>query len=503
MLSSSGGTAEDGEERHRENLRIGVRRASGSIVSRNSYSSGGGGGGDDSIIGASLLPFLGNDVSGAGDDPYQGETEPEGTMRPPSFLLDGGTFTDSGTGTDSGTSAPSGGRERILLRGPPKSGKTSLAMDLAYAKAAAHSNCCGGLPCGCVACIVYRPKMGGDGAIPKGVGNNDENDADQFPLFCRPLPGGVDRGNCGSLEASLPHANANANPDSNPDSNTDYNTNTNAAATTTKPWDPNLLKRIRICRVASLRQLWWELLVLAGKPRHEQPSRAIVVEDLDQFLALERGVDAGHASNYNRSNYNAFGGGYHRSYHGLVSTLQKTMALATDTALAIEHGQKHGIALLVTLGTELQNQTSGASASTASDVLLSTSCLDTLVTLRRKGDLNNHAVGAFWRNPSRIPNRGSGESLEDVVWRKSNHNSNNSDENHEERVLVHEVWQAEIRERERHCPEHSAKNGGAILVDYAIVESIPVVEGYRHGDTDDWENCVELRWKHGKRAGES
>lgn len=222
-----------------------------------------------SIIGESLLPFFGrNNIGDSGNaslletgdlPPKQNHASLSGDRHREtedcdpkwaSLILHGGTLVANPPheGKRRRTS-----RKRILLRGPPRSGKTSLAMNLAYSEAAMD------LGHGCVSAIVYRPAK-------RRSDNNDDNlqsatssESDPFPLFCRALPAQI----ANQVDKKM----ARNTQDDEEDS-----------------WDPDTLGRIRICHVSSVRELMEDMLVLAGKAEDEQPTRAIVVEDLDQII---------------------------------------------------------------------------------------------------------------------------------------------------------------------------------------------------------------------------
>lgn len=189
-------------------------------------------------------------------------------------------------------------RKRILLCGPPRSGKSTLAMDLAYSEAAANYECCGGLPCDCIAAIVYRPHS--DQQIHED--KQGQYDDDRFPLVCHPLSQGLNSdcypsknpaGTRGFEETGVrnPHRRTTGSHEDDGSSS----------------WDPKLLRKIRVSRVSSLRDLWWDLLVLAGRPVNEQPTRAIIIEDLDKLMGQAGDYDVfggggGNEINKNKSN---------------------------------------------------------------------------------------------------------------------------------------------------------------------------------------------------------
>ena len=221
-----------------------------------------------SIIGASLLPFF--DRNNRGDSGNASLLETGGWSpkrnhanrcrktedcdpKCASLILHGGTLVANPPheGKRRRTS-----RKRILLRGPPRSGKTSLAMNLAHSEAATDRGH------GCVSAIVYRPAK-------RRTDNDNDNDnkpqsassskSDPFPLFCRALPAQTEN----QVDAGM----ARNTKDDEEDS-----------------WVPDTLGRIRICHVSSVRELLEDMLVLAGKAENEQPTCAIVVEDLDQII---------------------------------------------------------------------------------------------------------------------------------------------------------------------------------------------------------------------------
>lgn len=158
--------------------------------------------------------------------------------------------------------------QRILLRGPPKSGRTSMAMDLACSVAMnAPCRCRQMHACRCIAATLFLPMH------PEGDEENDRNtnnsSSARFPLQCHKvyeesIPAGLEsprwRSQLQHLDAVSPAPRAVSPP---PD------------------WDPESLGRIEVRHVSSLRQVLHYLLSVQGKPLHEQPLGAIIVDDLD------------------------------------------------------------------------------------------------------------------------------------------------------------------------------------------------------------------------------
>lgn len=204
-----------------------------------------------------------------------------------------------------------------------------------------------------------------------------------------------------------------------------------------------------------------------------------------------------------------------------------TVAIAADTALAIENNQNESpssssyrsncVTLLVTLTMDPRQQQTDSS-----DVLVLASCIDTVVTLHQRqmctdnmaretkknnnnnDDINGDSISCVWKRPitaatsstvdmTRIGDRVEGGS---VNSKKKDEKSNFANES----ILVNSVWQAEIQERggDQSYPRNigDGLNGdtiGTSLVDYAFVESYPTEEGTR--SLGECDGDKELRWK--------
>ena len=207
-----------------------------------------------------------------------------------------------------------------------------------------------------------------------------------------------------------------------------------------------------------------------------------------------------------------------------------TVAIAADTALAIENNQNESssslsyrsncVTLLITLTTDSRQQQTDSS-----DVLVLASCIDTVVTLHQRqrctdnmarniknssssnnNDINGDTISRAWKRPitaatsgtvdmTRIGGRVEGGSANNSKKKDEKRNSTN------ESILVNSVWQAEIQERggdqsnSRNIGDgFNGDTIGASLVDYAFVESYPAEEGTR--SLGECDGDKELRWKH-------
>jgi hypothetical protein len=167
---------------------------------------------------------------------------------------------------------------RMLLQGPPKSGRSSVAMDSAYAIAAAtpcRQHCEASSPsCRCVAVTLFLPC------------NNDNAPAaqqdPQFPLYCQ------------ELAAQQQDANATTSTSTNTDlqqqgqhsfqvqmQQLEQSKAAVSSQHATTTWKMDILRRIQVRHVASVREVWEYLLTVQGKPVGEQPWGGIVMDGLD------------------------------------------------------------------------------------------------------------------------------------------------------------------------------------------------------------------------------
>ena len=157
-------------------------------------------------------------------------------------------------------------RKRILLRGPKQSGKTSVAMNLACSLASdAPCSCKQAQPlCRCVAVTFFRPAKQHDFASSD---DGNENDC-RFPLPCHLVHDDFELGSLGNESRLSP-------------------TETAYRSASDHDWDTHSLGRIQVHHVNSIREILYYLFSIKGKAFHEQPSRAIIVDDLDILASKE------------------------------------------------------------------------------------------------------------------------------------------------------------------------------------------------------------------------
>lgn len=143
----------------------------------------------------------------------------------------------------------------LFVTGPPKSGRSSLAMDAAYSIASSSSSqalCrqhCEG-PCRCVAATLIVPAVSQDALFPlycqQSVSTNTNNKEQGEPSFQVQMQ---------QLQQSK---------------QTHY--------------QPHVLQRIQVRHVASVHCLLTYLLTVQGLPAEEQPWGGIVVDSLDRLV---------------------------------------------------------------------------------------------------------------------------------------------------------------------------------------------------------------------------
>ena len=242
--------------------------------------------------------------------------------------------------------------------------------------------------------------------------------------------------------------------------------------------------------------------------------------------------------------------------------LQYTVAIAADTVFAVENSHNNHMSssssssscltLLITLTTsgqqkrdnkQQQQRDARTAIDGASDILIATSCIDTVVTLQSRGVINEVTTAVGRNNDSSKSNINTNKHIEgpeflnswkkkslgetkknvnskqkdsnssndhnnDKVDTNNNENRNNRrdddtidtttaapDDDSDETILVHSLWQAEIQEQNHYDDDdndRSYNSNGAPIVDYAFVEISPSLG---NDENDDHESEKELRWK--------
>jgi hypothetical protein len=149
---------------------------------------------------------------------------------------------------------------RMLLQGPPKSGRSSVAMDLAYAIAAAtpcREHCkTSSSSCRCIAVTLFLAA--------------DNNAQDSFPLYCQELT----KNQHAAQETALQSFQVQI-----------QQLEQSKAATRHATWKMDILRRIQVRHVVSVREVWKYLMTVQGKPVGEQPWGGILIDSLDALTA--------------------------------------------------------------------------------------------------------------------------------------------------------------------------------------------------------------------------
>lgn len=164
---------------------------------------------------------------------------------------------------------------RMLLQGPPKSGRSSVAMDLAYATATAtpcRQHCeMSSSSCRCVAVTLFLPCNNDNGAAQQDP---------QFPLHCQELATpNVRQDTNSSISTSLQQQGQHSFQVEMQQLEQSKAAVSSQHATTA--WKMDILRRIQIRHVASVLEVWEYLLTVQGKPVGEQPWGGILVDSLD------------------------------------------------------------------------------------------------------------------------------------------------------------------------------------------------------------------------------
>ena len=179
------------------------------------------------VIGGSILDYI---EGGESAPKFLGLDESEGPIESVDSLL------------ESLLSSSTGEPNRLILKGPPKSGKTSLAMNFAYSMALrgkCHGDCkLTGSSCSCVAVTFLTCA----------------NEESPFPLWCEQKFDVLD------VKSKL-----------------------RALDNMDATWKGNALRRIRVIHLSKLHQLLEYLLSIQSQRQCDRPRQCIIVDDLDRL----------------------------------------------------------------------------------------------------------------------------------------------------------------------------------------------------------------------------
>jgi hypothetical protein len=197
---------------------------------------------------------------------------------PPS-LLQSAAAAVSKQGAANNENANSDSR-RMLLQGPPKSGRSSVTMDLAYAIAAAtpcRQHC--EASCRCVAVTLFLPC-------------DTSNDNDQFPLYCQKMT--TTQQDTNGTTCTTPQQQGQHSFEAQMQQL--EQSKAAVSQSTTTAWKMDVLRRIQVRHVVSVREVWEYLLTVQGKPVGEQPWGGILMDSLDVLTAATTGSSDDHGS---------------------------------------------------------------------------------------------------------------------------------------------------------------------------------------------------------------
>ena len=211
-------------------------------------------------------------------------------------------------------------RQCMWLQGPPKSGKSSLAMNFAYSIAAAASTDTLSYAATAstltqtnssslvakisrekifkhhrVSCVVYMPKNTDNDR--GGLNINRHESENLFPLFCE--------------RRKPPSRNSTMLGTASIGCNTYQNVNHGNDNDIHNYWDPTVLRRIRIHRVQSVREMLEDMTSMLGKPIEEQPiGGALVIDGIDQIILndakLKHNAKTKNTFEANKNNSNSY-----------------------------------------------------------------------------------------------------------------------------------------------------------------------------------------------------
>ena len=199
----------------------------------------------------------------------------------------------------------------ILLQGPQESDRSSLLMDLAVEMALSA-------PCKCRAAAATAPPPRSSCICQPVAILRPESQSESFPLFCyrcrrrrrRGVGGGTTSNDTRtSFQEKLQQF-------------TKSNRTPQELEEEDNCWNPHILRKIQVHHFVSFRDCLHLLLSMQGKPLHEQPFRAILIDDVDGLVfsppVLDEDRTATHANHHH----------HHHHHHPYESAMQISQFLA-------------------------------------------------------------------------------------------------------------------------------------------------------------------------------
>jgi hypothetical protein len=137
--------------------------------------------------------------------------------------------------------------------------------------------------CRCIAVTIYRPAAASQSA---------DDEQDNFPLYCRQIIITRTRNATNAQDCDIDQQSQHVDKRQRTGKQQQQQQQQQQKEERLKDdsndyWDLQILKRIRVQRVGSARELMHDLLTLCGKPLHEQPrpGGAIIIDDIDTIIA--------------------------------------------------------------------------------------------------------------------------------------------------------------------------------------------------------------------------
>lgn len=151
----------------------------------------------------------------------------------------------------------------FLVNGPSKSGKTSLAMDLACCRAYNHAcQCLDPATCDCVSVLYFRLDRSNESNTA-----TTQRQSDDFPLSCHQRQQSLENKSQETQLSSL------------------YSNLEDRTKEEREGHDSSVLRRIKVLYVSSTQEILCELLAILGQQQHA--CQSIIIDDIDKIAASE------------------------------------------------------------------------------------------------------------------------------------------------------------------------------------------------------------------------